>query len=95
MATYFVVEVLKVKDEAMYKRYADAARLIVEKHGGEYIIRSNNVTLVSGTQRPERIVLIRFADEQTLKNCFDSQEYCEIAPLRAQSTESRAFIVNQ
>ncbi len=95
MATYFVIEILKVRDKAMYKRYVDAARLIVESRGGEYIIRSNDVTLVSGAEKPERVVVIQFPDEKALKSCFDSQEYCEIAPLRVQSTESRAFIVNQ
>jgi len=95
MATYFIVEVLQVKDEVVYKRYADAARLVIEKYHGKYIIRSSNVTLVSGTLRPERIILIRFPDEQALKDCFDSPEYRELAPLRVQSTESRAFIVNQ
>ena len=95
MATYFVVEVLQVKDEAMYKQYAEAARLVIEKYQGEYIIRSNNVTLVSGTLKPERIILIRFPNEQALQECFDSPEYRELASLRVQSTESRAFIVNQ
>jgi uncharacterized protein (DUF1330 family) len=95
MATYFMVEVLQIKDEAKYKQYADATGPIVEKHHGEYMIRSRNVTLVSGTGKPERVILIRFPNEQVLKDCFDSPEYREITPLRKQSTESRAFIVNQ
>ncbi len=96
MATYFIIEVMQVKDEALYKRYADAARLIIEKYHGEYIIRSRNVTLVSGTLKPERVLLIQFPNEQAIKDCFASPEYCQITPLREQSVgESRAFIVNQ
>jgi uncharacterized protein (DUF1330 family) len=95
MATYFIVEVLQIKDEAMYKRYADAAQPIIEKHQGEYMIRSNDVTLVSGTSKPERVILIRFPNDQALKECFDSAEYREISPLRLQSTESRAFFIHQ
>jgi uncharacterized protein (DUF1330 family) len=95
MATYFIVEVLRVKDEALYKRFAEAARSVNEKYHGEYIIRSSNVTLVSGTLKPERVILIRFPNEKALKDCFDSQEYQQLTPLREQSTESRAFYINQ
>ncbi len=95
MATYFIVEVLQVKDEALYKRYADAAPSIIEKYHGEYIIRSGDVTVVTGTVKPARIILIRFPNEQAIKDCFDSPEYRQITPLRERSTESRAFFVNQ
>ncbi len=94
MATYFIIEVLQMKDESLYKRYADAARLVIEKYQGEYIIRSRNVTLVSGTLKPERVLLIQFPNEQAIKDCFASPEYCQLTPLREQSVESRAFIVN-
>ncbi len=95
MATYFIVEVLQVKDEALYKRYADAALPIIEKYHGEYIIRSGDVTVVTGTLKPARIILIRFPNEQAIKECFVSPEYRQISPLRERSTESRAFFVNQ
>jgi uncharacterized protein (DUF1330 family) len=95
MACYFLVEVFRVKDHAMYKKYADAASLIIEKHQGEYLIRSSNIELVTGTLIPERIILIRFPNEQTLRDCFDSPEYLQLTPLRERSTESRALIINQ
>jgi uncharacterized protein (DUF1330 family) len=95
MATYFIIEVLQIKDEAKYKQFAQAAQWVNEKYQGEYLIRSSDVTLVSGTIKPERILVIRFPNEQTLKECFASPEYQELMPLRVQSTESRAFFVNQ
>lgn len=95
MATYFIIEVLRIKGEAVYKRYTDAARPVIEKHRGVYIIRSNDVTMVSGSEKPERVILIQFPDEQAVKDCLSSPEYRQLAPLREQSTESRAFIVNQ
>ncbi len=69
-------------------------RAIIEKYHGEYIIRSGDVTVVTGTLKPVRIILIRFPNEQAIKECFDSPEYRQISPLRERSTESRAFFVN-
>lgn len=93
MAIYFMVEVLHVKDESTYRRYTEAARFIIGQCGGEYIIQSNEVSLVSGALKPERIVLIRFPDEQTMKTCFNSSEYGKITPLRERSVEARAYII--
>lgn len=93
MATYFLAEIFRVTDAQVYKRYVDAARPIVEKHDGAYVLRSEKITPVSGPNRPERIVLIRFPDKQSLMTCFNSREYLEIAPLRESSTESCAFVI--
>ena len=93
MSVYFLVEILRVTDQEQYNRYIDAVCPIVERYGGEYVLRSSNVTLASGTDKPERIILIRFPGREALADCFNSPEYCEIAPLREQSTESRAFII--
>lgn len=95
MAAYFLIEVLRIKNEAIYKQYAEAARPVLEKHGGEYLIRSNNIAVVSGVSAPKRVVLVRFPDEQAVRNCLGSPEYRQLSPLREQSTESRAVIVSE
>ncbi len=93
MTVYFLVEILQVTDEGQYNRYIDAVRSIVENHGGEYVLRSSHVTLASGSDKPERIILIRFPNEKAITECFSSPEYISIAPLRECSTKSRAYII--
>jgi uncharacterized protein (DUF1330 family) len=95
MATYFLIEVIQVKDEALYKRYAESARAIIEKHHGEYLIRSRDIRIVTGTTKPERLVLVKFPDEQTANACFYTAEYRALTPLREQAVESGAFLVNE
>ncbi|MDD5230773.1 MAG: DUF1330 domain-containing protein [Candidatus Marinimicrobia bacterium] len=94
MAIYLIIEVTRVKDAAQYQRYAEVARAIIEKHHGEYLIRTRDIQLVTGTTKSERLILVKFPDEQTAKTCFDAVEYCKLTPLREQAVESRAFIVN-
>jgi len=93
MSAYLLAEIQHIRDPATYQRYVEAARPIVEKHGGTYLLRSDKVSAISGLSSPERVLLIRFPDQQTLAACFGSKEYKEIAPLREQSTESRALVI--
>jgi uncharacterized protein (DUF1330 family) len=93
VATWFLAEIQRITDRAAYKRYVDAARPLVEQHGGSYVLRSDRVSAVSGESSPERVVLTRFPDRQSLAACFSSQAYAEIAPLRERSTESRALVI--
>ncbi|MCK9245020.1 MAG: DUF1330 domain-containing protein [Candidatus Marinimicrobia bacterium] len=95
MATYLIIEVTRVKDEAQYQRYVQAARAIVKKHHGEYLIRSRDIQLVTGTTKPERLILVKFPDAQTAKTCFDAAEYRTLTPMRERAVESGAFLVNQ
>ena len=95
MAVYFLAEILHVNEPQKYELYVNSVRSIVENHGGEYVIRTNRVTLVSGKSNPDRILLIRFPDKKSLVDCFSSQEYNAIASLREQSTKSQAFIIEE
>jgi arsenate reductase (thioredoxin) len=92
VAVYFIAEI-SIIDRDLYARYVEQVRPIVERFGGRYLARSGKVTPVSGGWTPERIILIEFPSERELAQCFDSQEYRAIAPLREQSTRSRAIVV--
>ena len=93
MAAYLLAEIQRITDPEMYRRYVDAARPIVVKHGGAYMVCSDKVETFSGESAPERVLLIRFPDRQSLAACFQSKEYTEIAPLRETSTDSRALVM--
>lgn len=95
MACYFIIEVMKVKDETCYRQYAEAARKIVEGRQGEYVIRSSNIKPMTGKVTPARMLLIRFPSEEALHACFNSPEYRQLTPLREQAVESQTYIVNQ
>jgi len=93
MAAYLHVEVSRIHDPVMYRRYVAAARPLVQTSGGTYVLTSNHVSALSDHEPPERVVLIRFPDRQSLDRCFRSADYAAIAPLRESSTESRAIII--
>jgi len=57
------------------------------------LFKSKQLIPVSGEWDAKRIILIRFENKDTLRKCFQSEEYKKIAQLRKQSTESKAAII--
>jgi uncharacterized protein (DUF1330 family) len=93
MPAFFLVEINKVSDAEKYGLYIEKVASIINKHGGEYIFKSEQLTPVSGDWDTKRIVLIRFENKNMLRKVFQSEEYKKIAHLREQSTESKAIII--
>ena len=93
MSAFFLVEINKVSDAEKYGLYIEKVALIINKHGGEYIFKSEQLTPVSGGWDAKRIILIRFENKDMLRKFFQSEEYKKIVPLRKESTESKAIII--
>ena len=93
MAVYMIVEI-EIRDPESYSQYVDRVQAVVEAHGGQYLVRGGNAISLSGGWDPERIIVIEFASREQVRACFASAEYLALAPLREQSTTSRAIVVN-
>lgn len=93
MPVYMVIEV-QVKNNETYSKYIEKVPVIISKYGGRYLTRGGKTTPITGNWNPEKIVLIEFETIEQLQKCFQSTEYLEIAPLREQSTVSKAIIVD-
>ena len=88
-----IIEVVIQKKE-IYSKYVEKVPAIIEKYGGRYLVRGEKITSITGGWNPERIILIEFESMERLRECFQSAEYSEIAPLRKKSTTSKAIVVN-
>ena len=92
MAVYMIIDV-RVKDRDMYCEYVQKVRSIVDTHGGRYLVRGGQVTPISSNWKPERMVIIEFESLEAVSQCFGSEEYKKLAPLREQSTLTKAIVV--
>lgn len=93
MPVYFLAQISEVIDKEMYLSYIQQASPIVQKYGGEYIFKSDNLTPIAGEWDITRAVLIKFENVKTLRNCFASEEYCKIKHLRENSVKSKAIVI--
>ena len=93
MTAFFLAEIEQIYDADKYQEYRQKAASIIKEYQGSYILRSDNLTVASGDWDARRIVLIAFPSVKAIGACFQSEEYRKIAPLREQSTKSKAIII--
>ena len=74
MAAYLVVDT-KLTNPALYEEYKLKAKPLVEKSGGEYLVRGGNISLKeSQLWTPTRMVLIRFPSSADAERFYESEE---------------------
>ena len=97
MACFFIIDVYidKSKGRGSYDDYIEKVKPIVEKYGGEYIARTENVTSLSPLRKPDRVIIIKFPSREKLDACFSSDEYRRITHDRVDNVDARAVIVEE
>ena len=71
MPAYLIVRV-NVTDMDQYAQYMKLTPAILEKYGGEFVIRGGEKHVLEGPEIDERIVLLKFADVETAKGMYNS-----------------------
>lgn len=94
---YFIIDTYidNPKGRQPYDEYIKEVKPIVEKYGGEYLIRSEKVTCLHPQRMPQRVIIIRFPSRDALNQCFSSEEYKAIMNKRISSVDARAIIVEE
>lgn len=97
MACFFIIDVYidESKGRGSYDDYIEKVKPIVEKYGGEYIARTENVTSLSPLRKPDRVIIIKFPSREKLDACFASDEYRRIMHERVDSVDARALILEE
>jgi uncharacterized protein (DUF1330 family) len=91
MSVYMIIQ-STVKNEEKYNQYIDQVSPIVEKFGGNYHVRGENIRSL-GSWKPERVIVIEFQSEDQIQNWLKSPEYAAVAPLRERGADAQAIIV--
>ena len=91
MSVYMIID-SKIRDRDKYDQYIEQVSPIVEKYGGRYHVRGENIKSF-GSWKPERIIVIEFPSEANIRKWLTSPEYSAITPLREVGAETQAIIV--
>ncbi len=92
MQAYMVIEA-RVLNAGKYQEYLNKVPETLARFGGRYLSRSSRVVPLSGEWKPERMILIEFPGEQSIRDWLVSPEYRAIAPMREAGAETRAVIL--
>lgn len=84
----------KVFDSADYRKYAELAPAIIERHGGKFLARGGRSQTLEGPAKFDRFVIIEFPSLEAGAACFNSDEYRAAAAFRRSGAgEVESFIV--
>ena len=92
MPVYLIIDITVI-DQDVYEEYVERVPAVVEQYGGRYLVRGGEVAVLTGDWHPQRIVVVEFDSSEQVQAFYASAEYQALAPLREQSTNSRAILV--
>lgn len=72
----YLVSTVRISDPDRFQNYASAIAGLAEEHGGEYLVRGPVTEVIEGNSSPdERVVVLRFPDEQAARGYVESARY--------------------
>ena len=93
MAAYALVEIT-INDMEKMGPYMEKVEKTVADHGGRYLVRAGETTVVEGNigEHPLKVIL-EFPDMAAAKGWYDSAEYQAIVPHRTAASASNFLFV--
>ena len=91
MAVYFIVDV-NITDAQSYAEYSKQVGPMVARYEGRFLVRGGETTTIEGDWKPQRLVVIEFADTQHFRAWYDSPEYTEVRDIRFKASTARAVL---
>ena len=91
MTAYMIVQI-DVTNMEQYREYTKLTPAIVEKFGGQFIVRGGDVVTLEGQPETRRIVVVQFPSVEAATNFYNSDEY-QVAIKVREGAATGQFIV--
>lgn len=92
MSAYLIVDI-SIHDQQQYLEYVKRVPPLVDKHGGDYLIRDGNPITLEGNWQPERLVVLRFPCNQSARAFLDDPDYAPVKSIRHQAASTNLVLV--
>ena len=89
----YVISNIDVKNPEAYKEYIDKVKPIVEKFGGEYLVRAGEYKVIDGEWKYPRTVIIKFSSYEKALEWYNSDEYQPVKPIRLANSVANGIII--
>ena len=89
----YVIANIDVKNQEAYKEYIDRVKPIVDKFGGEYLVRNGEYKIIDGEWKYPRTVVIKFPTYEKALEWYNSEEYKPVKPIRLANSEANGIII--
>jgi len=86
MAAYLIGHIT-VKDEELWSVYVQGVAESLKPFGSEIVFRGKLAKVLAGEYAHQNTVVIRFRDQGSLQEWFQSKEYQDLIPVRDQAAD--------
>ena len=93
MQAGFVIFNIDVTNPEDYNEYITKVKPIVEKFGGEYIVRGGTNQVVEGNWQYSRTIVLKFPSYEKALEWYNSEEYQPIKQIRLVNAVSNGIII--
>ena len=92
MYAYLIAQI-NVTNEDSYQEYLTKVTAIVEKYGGEYLVRAGKFKTVLGKWDYKRNVIIKFPSYEIALKWYNSEEYLPVKKIREDNSIGNVIII--
>ena len=93
MSAYLLANIT-VNNPENYKEYVSKVKSVVEKFGGEYLVRGGEMNIIEGDWPNEINIVINFPSREKAMEWYNSEEYKPIRQIRHDNAVSNSVIVD-
>jgi uncharacterized protein (DUF1330 family) len=93
MPVYVIADVREVRDVETLVEYRRRNTDAVANHGGRFVIRGGESTVLEGEWPTRRIVLIEFPDADAARAWWESEEYTPLKAMRREASDTNIVMV--
>lgn len=91
----FLIADIKVTNDGWVPEYASNVHKLVEKHGGKYLARSGNITVLEGEPKDSTLIaLLQFPSAKALRAFTSDPDYEAYARSRQAGSVSRFCFID-
>ena len=89
----YLIGTIDVKNHEAYKEYLAKVTGIVNKYGGEYLVRGGEQQVMEGEWTYPRTVVIKFPSYEKALEWYNSEEYKPVRQIRLDNSVGNFIIV--
>jgi len=92
MTHYFVAQI-RIHDHEEYEKYLEKFDDIFSRYNGEYLAIDESPTLLEGTWKYTKSVLVKFNSKKEFENWYYSEDYQKILKHRLRAAECDTILL--
>ena len=93
MKAYLVLD-FSVHDLPGFRPYVSAIPAFIDKHGGKYIVRGVEPTVMEGDWAPDLMVILEFPSRQNAKAFLEDPDAQDLFDVRHKTTNSKLVLID-